>query len=136
MTPARHRSRHPARWAVVALACVLGQLLGVLHMGLIQHRRCAAHGELVEGGADELAAMVDAAPAVGQAAFVGHAQRGEHDHEHCQAPSQRATPRVAAFAAAPRVALPLAAAPPVARAALAIQGLFRLAPKASPPTVG
>lgn len=136
VSPARRRPRRPARWAAAALVCLLGQLLGVLHMGLIEHRRCAAHGELVEGGADELAAAVDTDPAVGQAAFVGHEQRGEHDHDHCQAPSERCAPAPAVTEAAP-VELALAGgAAPVARPPVAIVGLFRLAPKASPPIAG
>lgn len=136
VSPARHRPRRPARWAAVALVCLLGQLLGVLHMGLIEHRRCAAHGELVEGGAAALGDVVAIATQPGVAAVLPHEQRGEHDHDHCQAPSERCAPTPAVTEAAP-VELALAGgAAPVARPPVAIAGLFRLAPKASPPIAG
>lgn len=124
--------RRRALWAVVAVACLLGQVLGVLHMGLIQHRRCAAHGELVEGGAT-LAELFDAAPTAGQPAFVAHAQGGDHDHDHCQVRGERVVPRLAAVTAAPLLLIPPGAVAPVARPAIVAVGLFRLAPKASPP---
>ncbi|MBK7071958.1 MAG: hypothetical protein IPH44_06620 [Myxococcales bacterium] len=136
MTPVRHRPRRAARWAAVALVCLLGQLLGVLHMGLIEHRRCAAHGELVEGGAGGVGEAVEVAAPLGVATALPHEQRAEHDHDHCQAPSERCAPQPAAIEAGPVELMLAGGAAPVARSPVAIVGLFRLAPKASPPTAG
>ncbi|MEZ4401807.1 MAG: hypothetical protein R3B06_17395 [Kofleriaceae bacterium] len=127
------------RLALVAVLCLVGQVVALFHLGLVRHVRCAAHGELVH--ADEVAvddpvqATADQAPGDLAQLFNRSAAHGA-EHEHCQLATDRTDVTVAT---ALRVARPTATTEAVAvvrTAAVPVRALFRLAPKASPPTVG
>ena len=137
LSPSSPPRRRAHSWALVALVCTLAQLLAFLHMGLVRHERCAAHGELMHATTDE--ACADAAPGCedqgGVSVVFDRGGEAEHAHDHCQVVAERsATPARPCIAApvAPIVAPPLALAPARPRPIVA---LFRLAPKASPPRV-
>lgn len=110
--------------ATIALA-LLGQVAGVLHMGVVRHERCDEHGELVERGAT-VAVDVDGET---------HGDAADR-HDHCvvgDAPAHRR-------AEAPTlVVVDLASRPlevaraPVADARAPAVAVFRTAPKGSPP---
>jgi hypothetical protein len=120
----------------VALLLVV-QGLASLHIVIVPHRRCAEHGELVEGalpvgagGAERAGAARSHASAPDGQAPATH---GDHD-EHCllcslRAPSPDATPTD--LVARPELA-PTRAPQGTERPKTSIP-LFALAPKSSPP---
>lgn len=142
LTPGDRRRRstpvRPARAsaALAALVFVLTGVLGMVHEATTAHVRCAAHGELVDS--DGLAATV-VGPACGTiASTIASAPvlaRG-HGDEHCLLVSavraSRIAPRPPTLIAA-IAAVDSLVTPPPGRAAARVAGLYRIAPKTSPP---
>lgn len=123
--------------ALTALAFVLASLVGVLHESTTIHVRCAQHGELVDrrAGADASAAEVhDAAPRLG--ALPALPASPTEGHAHCALASamreSRLAPQPPALLLAP-VAVAERAIPAPDLVAARDRGLYRTAPKASPP---
>jgi|KBSMisStaDraftv2_1062788.scaffolds.fasta_scaffold409633_2 hypothetical protein len=128
--------------ALAALMFVLTGVLGVMHEATTTHVRCAAHGELVDSG-EPAAVMVDSGesaaavvvPACGTIASAPLLARG-HGDEHCLLASavraSRIAPRAPIVTAAIAAVDSLVTPPPV-RAALRVAGVYRIAPKTSPP---
>jgi hypothetical protein len=130
----RFQSLFPALAAavVVLYALELGSSLG--HFALVQHVRCAAHGELMDVVPSSHASRVEPHSPRGKGVWGGS---DEHDHDHCVfswLASRHASARAAARSVveAPvqhvfrtQVAPAEAPAPPIS--------VLALAPKASPP---
>jgi len=121
--------------ASIAVAAVLlgGQAMAFLHLALVEHGRCAEHGEIIEGHGVAYG-LGSHAPAAGLR--VAPDDVATHEHEHClfvvaQRSSARPDAGAADAAAAPTPAAPLPLrhddAPATGRA------LFGIAPKTSPP---
>ncbi len=134
--------RHLSQFRMIRGSCVLTALLVLLlqgssggHMLLVEHSRCAEHGELVHGGeahhndasthveTDRLAFESDSIDASGEA------------HEHCALSVDRrdATPSIVQAKVAP---CPIEASPsatPDDPFTLVATERFRIAPKNSPP---
>ena len=130
---------------LLALVCVLAQLGAALHLGLVRHVRCAAHGELMHADMHEdshahgeaTATVLAAVEVATQTVVFDTGAPGatpEHTHDHCQALAGHSTEPTApsVLVAAP----PVTVAPPalVAQTPAVVVALYRLAPKASPPT--
>ena len=130
---------------LLALVCVLAQLGAALHLGLVRHVRCAAHGELMHADMHEdshahgeaTAAVLAAVEVATQAVVFDTGAPGatpEHTHDQCQALAGHSTEPTApsVLVAAP----PVTVSPPalVAQTPAVVVALYRLAPKASPPT--
>lgn len=119
--------------AILASALVLfGQLSALLHITLVKHVRCAAHGELVHAGTEH----VDSDETDGGAAHLRASDAHGHGHEHC---GFVATHHVAdAIDAGPLAARSTFASGVPARSNAATNSisaieLLLLAPKSSPP---
>ncbi|HEX2568074.1 MAG TPA: hypothetical protein VH877_00860 [Polyangia bacterium] len=127
----RHASRALALFVIGLM--LSGRLLALAHLGGVVHRACEEHGELVEVGYPQPAAML----------ATEHASRllravpvpSGHAHEHCAvaghhrlSPLPCTAPTVGGATSVTAFALPPAAVPSGPRRAL-----FRLAPKNSPP---
>ena len=145
----RHSGRHCdeqtllPRWrrleAVVAVAFALSQLLGTLHFGLVRHAVCLEDGEIGHvaraEGFDASAAPEPRDPVARVNAGPAGWSLGGTDHQHClvQALRRDSATRITARAVAivellePRPVEPSSALPREG------SGLFRLAPKHSPP---
>jgi hypothetical protein len=121
----------PRLLAAIALAGLMGaaQVAPLLHLVLVPHMTCAAHGELVHG---EVSAA-PSAPVDGDIAFTAAASAQQDEHEHCltlsaQRPAVlRSSTRVAVDA--PREQCTSGSELP----AFASLAVLELAPKASPP---
>lgn len=116
---------------------MFGQASGLLHGVLVQHARCAEHGEAVHVAAAEhaLAAHADASAPGTQVVHADATAAEEHGHEHCLGVWNR---RGATFAPEAGTVVPalFAAhvhAAPHAIPRVAARPLFLLAPKTSPP---
>jgi hypothetical protein len=121
--------------ALTALAFLTASWLGVVHEATTVHVRCAAHGELVDSDAPVGAAIVVAQSARDALAPAAPSAHG-HGDAHCLLASalreSRTVPLAPALAAAALTARDLIMVAPPAVPAVAI-GLYRLAPKTSPP---
>jgi hypothetical protein len=125
--------------ALAALLFVLTGMLGVVHEATTSHVRCAAHGELVDSGAPAAAVVVPARGTIAStASTIASAPllaRG-HGDEHCLLASavraSRIAPRPPTLIAA-IASVDARAIPPPERAAPRAAGLYRIAPKTSPP---
>ncbi len=118
--------------ALAALVFLLTGVLGMVHEATTAHVRCAAHGELVDS--DGLAAAV-VGPACGTIASAPVRARG-HGDEHCLLASAVRASRIAPRPPILIVAIAAVDAlmtPPPERAAARAAGLYRIAPKTSPP---
>lgn len=129
LSPAR-----PARAsaALAALVFVLTSLFGMVHDATTSHVRCAAHGELVDS--EGLVAGV-VGPACSTIAGAPALARG-HGDEHCLLASavraSRIAPRPPTLIAAIAI-IDSPSTPPPGLAAAPAAGLYRIAPKTSPP---
>ena len=125
---------------LLAALAVATQLSGYVHLALVEHTRCAEHGELVESGGHGPVALVATSHEAGRTPDA-HLAASEtaphgHGHEHCLlSPFRRErTPFTSSLSTAP-VAEDAArdhaftAFPPRTHAV----PVFRLAPKNSPP---
>jgi hypothetical protein len=120
----------PRLLAGLALSGLMGaaQVAPLLHLVLVPHTTCAAHGELVHG----VASAAPAAPIDDDIAFAPSSSKAD-DHEHCltlnaqRAAVLRASPRVAVDAP---ISLCSSGSELPACPSLAV---LELAPKASPP---
>ncbi len=118
----------------VSAFCLVAQVLGTMHMALVQHTRCAEHGELVHAGED---AALPSLPAVSDDVDVVAERAADVDadaHEHCEVFFEReravtVEPGSAALAWTPAAVVPLTPVvlPPLSR-------LYAGAPKTSPPS--
>jgi hypothetical protein len=122
------------------LVCLLGQVAGVAHLGLVSHVRCLEHDALVHTSASGAGDHHEVAPTSSRTAVSGvPADIEDHSDDHCLAAGLRNREQglapvttavaVAAFTVADASAGRLQAlvpAPPVA--------LLHLAPKSSPPS--
>jgi hypothetical protein len=125
--------------ALTALAFVLSSLIGMVHEATTRHVRCAEHGELVHAAAATTAAS--ATPPTTQAPDLHSIVRDFeaatlHGHEHCLLTSTTRESRIELRAPAvvtDRIAISDAAEAVPRLAAAPHGGLYRTAPKTSPP---
>lgn len=121
-----------AQAALTALAFVLASLFGILHEAATSHVRCAQHGELIHRDAT-VANTEGTGPDVALRDLQVEARPG---HEHCALTSttreSRLVPRPPAMAPAPVAVSRRSATTPRAMPAPGA-GLYRTAPKTSPP---
>jgi len=116
--------------ALLTVAFLVAQLIGLVHQSTARHSVCPEHGELIHG-------RVVAGSLAGrgtEARRVPQAPQGDHDAcELAVASHQRTQPPdpPQAFDAAPEAQSPVA--PPPAREVVASLALYRTAPKTSPP---
>jgi hypothetical protein len=119
--------------ACVAVVCIAMQLLGAAHGALVEHVRCAEHGELVHADGVES----HAAPRVGsESAGEQVSGAGEsHPHEHCSFFAEQRRPALVGPASTLVAAEALHATrlPVVAPANPGGKAVYELAPKTSPP---
>jgi hypothetical protein len=119
---------------LLGVLCVFSQLSSVVHWALVEHVRCAEHGDWVH--ADEEHAGADlATPAARQVSLVASEALDEHAHDHCEFLSERheLTLAPAAFGLLQAPAA-LASSPGASAAEASGSGaLYALAPKTSPP---
>jgi hypothetical protein len=117
---------------MAALVFVLTSVFGMVHEATTAHARCAAHGELVD--IDSAAAPV-AGPADRTITTAPALARG-HGDEHCLLASavraSRIAPRPPTLVAA-IATIDSIATPPLEPASARASGLYRIAPKTSPP---
>jgi hypothetical protein len=134
--PSRRIRQHAAAIAVLALFAG-GRLAAVAHELLVEHRRCAEHGELVD--AAPLTTLQPESPAAARAAVTpGEAVPSEHDsHEHCDIVLVHRAPALVGTST-PTYAKIHAASAPNAAPEKHDAGIarHRLAPKTSPPETG
>lgn len=118
---------------LVGLFCAFSQVSGALHWVLVEHARCAEHGELIHvGEGDHGHSDASVAPA---SASVEAAVADEHGHDHCDF---LRTPRELMLAPSAQTALPV---PRVIGSSgdvgwsdsKALIARYELAPKTSPP---
>ena len=126
--------------ALVALAFAAASLLGMVHEATTSHVRCAAHGELIDssGFAGPGARSAAMAPGLaGHAVASALSSGSSHGDEHCLLASalrqSRMTPDTPAVTAAWSTLHDVVRAPPPCAAARSA-GLYRIAPKTSPPS--
>lgn len=128
--------RHLTVW--VGLLCLFGQFSSALHMVLVEHVRCAEHGELVHVDGDQHAdhdgtAHRERSP--GGPAISSSSTDSDHGHDHCLICSERR--KLALLPAA----VPELRAPEGGDALLALcpdasihtPRIYSYAPKTSPP---
>ena len=131
----RARTASRVQAAVTALAFVFASLLGILHEATTIHVRCAEHGELIHRDAT-LAPTANTASADRDAVVRDLRAETKPSHEHCSLTSStrdsRLVPRPPAIVAAPVIISGLAVAGPLVEGARG-GGLYRTAPKTSPP---
>jgi hypothetical protein len=128
---------------LVGLFCIFSQVSGALHWALVEHVRCAEHGDWVhEGEAHaeveahaEGEAHAEASPEPSSEPGLQAPGADEHGHDHCLYLADRRDPSL------PSAALALidsrvggwSAAAPGERDAVASALAYELAPKTSPP---
>lgn len=66
---------------LLGIFCAFSQVSGALHWVLVEHARCAQHGEWVHVGEDDHAHS--AAPTRAASVSVEAAGTDEHGHDHC-----------------------------------------------------
>lgn len=126
---------------MIRRACALAGLLAVIlqgsaggHMLLVEHTRCAEHGDLVHGDAAH-----HHSSSRGEATAATLEGHGEHDsdaaHEHCALMADRRDAVVAPGSAQLTTIASNAfdCAAPFQERLLSEQARFRIAPKTSPP---
>jgi hypothetical protein len=125
---------------LTALLCLVSQVAGVAHLGLVAHVRCLEHDALVHASKSQV--RHQAAPAPGGPIARGvPADIEDHDDDHCLAVGLRRRDQglmpvpVAGAAQATVVQAAPSARPPVIVPERPI-ALLRFAPKASPPLLG
>ena len=131
--PSRSRPLRTLACALAVLTCA-SPLLATAHEASVQHFVCAEHGELVEAGRVQASAVrVESAgpsfnpeTAAARPAQDDHCFIAAHSRHRSIDSQQRAASGRTACLPQPAVSLP--AAPPPS------QPLYRLAPKASPPS--
>jgi hypothetical protein len=118
---------------LVGIFCAFSQVSGALHWVLIEHARCAEHGEWVHAGeGDHAHSDASTAPA---SVSVQAGGTDEHGHDHCD--FLRAPRELTLVSSAP-TSLP---APQIMRSSGGVRGSdskapiarYELAPKTSPP---
>lgn len=121
----------------IAVLCVAAQLFGLAHMVVVEHERCAEHGELVHGDGHAPGAV--AAPiarvttTAASRALPAWPDEADGDHEHCLSATERRDLRAARVEAPVLVrSAGLQAIHPAGTVAIA-RALYRTAPKTSPP---
>ena len=126
------------RFAALATGVLLlaGQLSSLAHFALVQHARCAEHGELVHARAE--GAPVAAAPTAtrGTSALTPAAAEEAHGHDHCVLGVARRSGALLPGRTTPTAPAPRpsgVAARSLATPAAPSVALLRLAPKSSPP---
>jgi hypothetical protein len=133
---------HLPRFVMIRRTCALAALLALFvqgsnggHMLLVQHTRCAAHGELVHAGPAHEHAATEPPLAV-SAEVRGTPDVGSTDaHEHCSVSSNRRDALVAMVDTEPSEPLCEASQDAALCGAIAVSRTprFRIAPKNSPP---
>jgi hypothetical protein len=125
---------------LTALLCLVSQVAGVAHLGLVAHVRCLEHDALVHARPGDSVGH-QAAPAAGPIARGVPADIEGHDDDHCLAVGlgrrdQALMPVPVASAATASAPQPSPAARPPVLVPERPVALLRLAPKASPPALG
>ena len=139
--PARLAAVERALAGLLALLVVLGGVLDLRHQARTRHVRCAEHGELVDApssapaatdAADHLAAERAASATAARTGPTGGEQR---DHEHCAFPCAATvtTARPPRLASITTDHVPPAVVPIASVAVTQGRGVYRSAPKTSPP---
>lgn len=119
--------------ALISALLVLAQVVAFAHVGLVEHRTCALHGELVHPGHVTAGTAAEGRDVTAIHALRG-VEEGDHDHCVCMAPGRERFVLSSSLADGLGPAMlgcahgiQLAAAPALSIALLA------LAPKSSPP---
>ena len=130
-----HLGSHARKWsAAAALTFFVGASLAEeAHLALVQHVRCAAHGEVAHARATAEQPPHVVAQAHQDRAVEALELEGGHQHEHCLGMAARLATLPAAHAQAAGGAAVKPCAPGEARTGTTGLPLLRLAPKASPP---
>jgi len=130
--PIRARTASRVQAALTALAFVVASLLGVLHEATTIHVRCAEHGELIHRDAT----VANTASVDRDAVVRDLRAETKPSHEHCSLTSltrdSRLVPRPPAIASA-HVAISRPAFMGTRTTTARGGGLYRTAPKTSPP---
>jgi hypothetical protein len=118
---------------LLGLLCMVSQLSGELHWALVEHQRCADHGEWIHEGDHHHAGSEEAAAPAPLS--VTSPDDDAHDHDHCQVLTDRRELGLAPSATTPLEAPAAHAVTGLERATpvVAASALYRLAPKTSPP---
>jgi hypothetical protein len=118
--------------SAIALALLVAQATGFLHLALAPHETCPEHGELIEQAAPPSPSSVAVAPAGTTVRGVPRAHL--HAHDHCLAALGDADAAVAQSSfELPPVVERLGPAAQVVIVSARGPPLYRLAPKNSPP---
>jgi hypothetical protein len=130
--PRRARTTSRVQAALTALAFVLASLFGVLHEATTIHVRCTEHGELIHRDAT----VANTASADRDAVVRDMRVETKPSHEHCSLTSStresRLVPRPPAIVSIPMASSRLALIGPRTTPTRG-GGLYRTAPKTSPP---
>lgn len=122
--------------ALAALVFVLTGVLGMAHEATTTHVRCAAHGELVDSDGSAAVVVGPARESVASTITSASLLARGHGDEHCLLASalraSRIAPRPPVLIAA-IASVDARAIPSPERAAPRAAGLYRIAPKTSPP---
>ena len=120
-----------------ALLCLLAQFSSILHMALVEHVRCAEHGELVHAHGDQHhdhGAVRDRQSSAVSAISSSSSDNG-HGHDHCLVWTERRDPVLAPLTVTGTVDLVSGDALLAPSRGASVYGLrvYSLAPKTSPP---
>jgi hypothetical protein len=133
------RKRRSSIFAIgVAGALLLAQVAGLAHLLVVEHERCAEHGDIVEGAANHPAAAA-AERQEGDRASVRAAGDEIAGHDHCLylATLRRGTGSECQHVVlAPRAAAARFVVGAERREQASGPSLLRIAPKTSPPALG
>lgn len=126
--------------AVVAGVCLVTQLSALMHFLLVEHARCAEHGEWTHGHAQHAERETDShggrlAPSSQLCVPAGSSE--EHDHDHCLVASEKreaiaTTPTLLSGTSAGEDS---AAVADVSHELVLVARVYAFAPKTSPPLV-
>jgi len=121
----------------VGLLCLHAQFALALHMLLVEHVRCAEHGELIHANGDKHEDHDSASLHVSSSGptISGSSRQADHGHDHCLTCSERRKPALLP-PMVPELGAPedcFAVPAPAWDAAFPSLRIYSLAPKTSPP---
>jgi hypothetical protein len=143
MAPPHVRRHRSPLTAALALLCLFAQVWSGVHAAAVPHERCAEHGEVVHAGEHGRgpeafdAPLADELPGAAAAVADGEPRAAaEDEHDHCCVVStRRQADTVPEVAAASRPPVELTHGALSAGVIADARALYRVAPKASPPSL-